>query len=99
MEGSTLELYKELLRLRRELRLGRRSLQWNDDFGREAVSFSLNGGDSSAADDVVHVVANIGSAPLSLPEGAELVVASQPLASGPAGVSVPVDATAWFRLR
>ncbi len=98
VEGSTFELYKELLRLRKELRLGRRTLQWNDDFGADVVSFALNGGGSSDPLDPVHVVANIGSAPVSLPEGAELVVSSQPLTTAPGGIAVPVDVTAWYHL-
>ncbi|TFC03649.1 glycoside hydrolase family 13 protein [Cryobacterium mannosilyticum] len=81
--GSTLELYKLALRLRREHALGLGSVEWRGGFGDEVVHFR-NGG--------VVVVANTGTEPIELPAG-ELLLASEPIA----GRTLPGDTTAWLR--
>ncbi|VXB47309.1 Alpha-glucosidase [Microbacterium sp. 8M] len=83
-DGSTLELYKRLLRLRRERGLGSGSLVW-EDLGSDAIAFRR--GD-------LHVAANLGTAPLALPEGATVVVHS----AAAAGTVLPPDSAAWYTL-
>ena len=83
VEGSTLSLYQDALRLRREHDLGAGSLEWLPGFP-EAIVALRNG-------DVV-VVANTGTEPVELPAG-ELLLASGPLD----GRSLPHDTTAWLR--
>ncbi|WP_235934533.1 alpha-amylase family glycosyl hydrolase, partial [Agromyces humi] len=80
---STLTLYQDALRLRREHDLGAGSVEWLPGFPATAVA--LRNGD-------VVVVANTGSEPVQLPAGDVL------LASGPLdGRSLPHDTTAWLR--
>ncbi|MHC9045294.1 glycoside hydrolase family 13 protein [Microbacterium saperdae] len=79
---STLSLYKELLAARRAHGFGSGSLVW-EEAGDDAVAFRR--GD-------VHVVANLGSAPLELPAGASIVLKSQPFE----GSSLPVDTAVWY---
>ncbi|TFC20123.1 glycoside hydrolase family 13 protein [Cryobacterium algoritolerans] len=81
--GSTLELYKLALRLRREHALGLGAVDWLAGFGDPIVHFR-NGG--------VVVVANTGTEPIELPAG-ELLLTSEPLA----GRTLPGDTTAWLR--
>jgi len=82
VEGSTLELYTELLRLRRENDLGMGSLEWLSGFGESVVAFS-NG--------PITVIANTGQVPVELPLGT--IVAS----SGPVdGGVLPADTTVWI---
>jgi alpha-glucosidase len=80
--GSTLELYKRALRLRREHALGLGSVDWLGGLGDAIVHFR-NGG--------VVVVANTGAEPIELPAG-ELLLASGPLT----GRTLPGDTTAWL---
>lgn len=84
-DGSTLELYKTLLRLRKERGLGSGSLVW-EDLGSDTVAFRR--GD-------LHVAANLGATPIPLPAGASVVVHS---AAG-AGAALPPDSAAWYTLR
>jgi alpha-glucosidase len=79
---STLSLYKELLAARREHGFGAGSLVW-EDAGKDAVAFRR--GD-------VHVLANLGTKPLTLPADATVVLKSQPFE----GASLPVDTTIWY---
>ncbi|WP_350347931.1 glycoside hydrolase family 13 protein [Agromyces sp. G08B096] len=80
--GSTLSLYQDALRLRREHDLGSGTLEWLDGFDADTVAF--RNGD-------VTVVANTGSAPVALPGGTVL------LASGELDGSLPADTTVWLR--
>ncbi|WP_229403192.1 glycoside hydrolase family 13 protein [Micromonospora okii] len=82
--GSTYELYRTALRLRREHGLGRGTLYWLSS-GDEVLSFR-NG--------EVSVLTNFGDAAAPLPAGAELLHASAPLTDEGA---VPADVTVWFR--
>jgi alpha-glucosidase len=88
--GSTYELYRAALRLRRELRLGLGPLEWVDDNGSDVLAF---------VNDGVLVLANTGTEPVALPEGAEVLLASGELADDEGGVSVPSDVTVWARVR
>ena len=85
MAGSTYEMYRRALRLRRELDLGRGSVYWLAS--PDEVLYFRNGG--------LRVLTNFGAEPVSLPAGAELVHASQAL--DPDG-RVPTDVTVWFRV-
>ena len=91
--GSTYEMYRSALRLRRDLDLGSGSLAWWDwppqrprNGGAAVVAFINNG---------VGVLANLGTEPVPLPEGAEVLCASVPIADDPA--LVPPDVTVWVR--
>lgn len=68
--GSTLELYKTLVRLRSELGLGTGGFEWLEGYGDDAVAFR-NG--------TFGVIANIGENELALPAG-EVMVSSGELA-------------------
>jgi alpha-glucosidase len=83
--GSTYEMYRQALALRRELALGRGSLGWLEPMPDDAVAFRNN--------DVL-VLANLGTRPVDLPTGARVLLASADL--DPAG-RVPPDVTVWAR--
>ena len=89
VEGSTLELYRRLLSLRRELGLGRGSLTWYDAGSDDVLSFTT----SSADGRTVLVLANLGASPARLPDGARVLVASSPDIS--AELEVPIDTAVW----
>jgi alpha-glucosidase len=89
--GSTLEMYRAALRLRREHALGLGSVVFDDSFGPDAVALR-NG--------TVLVVTNLGDEPVSLPTGAEVLLTSGELVTGDAGEdsrAVPTDTTVWVR--
>lgn len=89
--GSTLELYRAALRVRREHALGLGSVVFDDAFGDDAVALR-NG--------TVLVVTNFGEAPVALPEGAEVLLTSGELVTGDGGAdtrAVPTDTTVWVR--
>ncbi|GAA4780599.1 glycoside hydrolase family 13 protein [Microbacterium gilvum] len=81
--GSTLELYKELLRRRRELALPSGDLAWLEGWPEAALAFR-NG--------PVTVVANTGADDVPVPDGLRVLLASGPLGDG----VLPVDTAAWF---
>lgn len=81
-DGSTLELYRTLLRLRREHRLGEGELRWTPE-RRHVLQFT-NGR--------VTVICNLGADPVVLPPDATVIAASAPL-DGP---GVPPDVAVWF---
>ncbi len=83
--GSTLALYRHLLRERRIHALGAGTVTWLDGWGADAVALR-NG--------AVCVVANLGTAALPLPPGARVLVASEPGAVG----EVAPDVTVWFEV-
>lgn len=90
VEGSTLEMYRDALRLRRELGLGRGDLVWDDALSPAQTpeqALGLVRGD-------VRVLVNFDGPELPLPAGADVLLASGPL--GEDG-SVPHDTTVWFR--
>jgi alpha-glucosidase len=88
--GSTLELYRQLLRTRREHALGSGELRWCD-LGEHVVAFDRQ----SAAGGTVRVVANVGGADVALPADAEVLVSSAALESEE---KLPADTTVWLWL-
>ena len=84
--GSTFELYRGALALRRELGLGGGSLAWADDLCDDSTMAFVNG-------DVL-VVTNLGSTPVAVPGGLEVLASSVDTAAS----QVPAEATVWFRL-
>jgi alpha-glucosidase len=92
VKGSTLELYRELLALRRELRLGAGSLTWYDTDFDDVLAFTTSAADGSS----VLVLANLGASSVPLPEGAQVLVASSP--EVPVELGVPIDTAVWARI-
>jgi alpha-glucosidase len=82
VEGSTLELYRAALGLRREHDLGSGALEWLPGFPDSVVALR-NG--------AVIVVANTGDSPVELPAG-DVLLASDALT----GRELPADTTAWL---
>ncbi|MDR4534594.1 glycoside hydrolase family 13 protein [Glutamicibacter sp. PS] len=80
--GSTLELYRAALRLRRELQ-GAETLRWLETARPDVLSFERPGG--------WVVMTNFGTEPVDLPEG-ELLISSAELVTG----ALPGEATAWL---
>jgi alpha-glucosidase len=80
--GSTLELYRSALRLRREHGLALGSIEWLDGFADGIVAFRSNG---------VLVLANVSAASMAVPAG-DVVLASETLSDG----ELPVDTTIWI---
>jgi alpha-glucosidase len=93
VEGSTLEMYRAALRLRRELRLGHGGaddLEWLDGYDPDTVlAFRRPGG--------VVVLANLGPDLVELPDGSEVLAASAPLAVTDAGPALGTDVAVWLR--
>ncbi len=81
--GSTLELYRTLLRARSAADLGFGSLEWLPGYPDAVVAFR-NG--------AVTVIANTGDTTIELPAG-EILVASEPLADR----GLPGDTAVWLR--
>lgn len=80
--GSTLELYRTALRLRREHSLGAGEVQWLKGHGASVVAFR-NG--------EVTVLANLGKVPVELPVG-DILLASEAIVGG----VLPTDTTVWI---
>jgi alpha-glucosidase len=89
VDGSTLELYRTLLRLRREHRPGRGRLTWVD-LGQNVLAFDI----STETASPMRVVVNLGSELLPLPDGAEVLVAS---GSVDVDEGLPTDTAVWLR--
>jgi alpha-glucosidase len=85
VSGSTLELYRSALKVRREVLSGEESFEWLD-LGPDVIAFRR--GESMLA------MVNLGSAPVEAPPGATLV-SSRPLVDG----LLPPDAAVWIRGR
>ena len=83
--GSTYELYREALRLRRAECLGAGDLEWAADSTGDLISFR---------NSQVLVIANLGAAPVDLPAGARVLVASGELDGG----RLPGDTSVWLRV-
>ena len=84
--GSTLELYKHALKLRRDLKLGEGSFEWVEEFVTEN-SLGFRNAD-------ILVVHNFGQSPISLPAG-EIIASS--LEGMTNGHSLVADQTVWIR--
>lgn len=82
VEGSTLEMYRRLLRLRKELGLGAGTLTWLD--APEGVLMFDNAG--------VQVIVNVSGSPVPVPAGREVLVASHPVEG-----EIPANTTVWLR--
>ncbi len=86
--GSTFEMYRTAVALRRDHALGKGSLAWTDLGAADEVVALLNGS--------ILVVTNLGPDPVALPEGAVVLLASGDLATADdGGWVVPQDTTAW----
>jgi alpha-glucosidase len=86
--GTTLELYRTALRLRREHAMGQGRLEWVEGLPADVLGFVTS--------DVV-VFANVGTTDVPVPEA--FVDTELFLASGPFdGTTLPGDTTVWFRL-
>jgi alpha-glucosidase len=81
--GTTLEMYRSALALRREHNLGMGTVEWLKGYGADVVAF--RNGD-------VTVIANIGKVALELPVG-EILLSSEPITGG----ALPSDTTVWLR--
>ena len=90
VDGSSLEFYRQLLAARRELDLGVGELNWLDGFGADVVAFSTLDADGAG----VAVITNLGADPVSLPEGADVLLSSARLIEG----HVPMDTTVWLQV-
>ncbi len=88
--GSTLELYRHLLDLRRAYALGSGSLEWLEAYVDDPDVVAFRSTDGDRAD--VTVLVNLGLAPVALPAGAQVLAASEEITSG----SVPTDTAVWF---
>ena len=92
--GSTLELYRTALRVRREYGLGSGTLRWMAEYDGlpDVVGYVTAAADGSGRQ--VAVLTNLGSQPLPLPPGAEVLVSSQELAEA----EIPSDVAVWLAL-
>jgi alpha-glucosidase len=86
---STWELYRELLATRHERHLGRGSLTWHELNGPGVLAF-VNGDPVGMRHTLV--VLNTGSEPVTLPEGARILCASEPID----GSVLPPDTAVWL---
>jgi alpha-glucosidase len=85
VEGSTLEMYRSALRLRKELHLGHGDLTWLE--GTDTVAFT-----TTAPGGTITVLTNLGATPVPTPDG-EVLLSSGELVDG----RVPADVTVWVR--
>jgi len=81
--GSTLELYRSALALRRAHSLGSGSVEWMKGYDKGVVAFR-NG-------DVI-VICNTGKVAVELPVG-DILLSSEPITGG----ALPTDVTVWLR--
>ncbi|GMA25560.1 alpha-glucosidase [Luteimicrobium album] len=88
--GSTFDLYRTALATRKAEHLGTGDLAWLDVFADDPHVVALRNRD-------VVVLANLGGAPVALPTGAEILVASGELTDDADAVAVPSDTTVWYR--
>ncbi|GAA1452584.1 glycoside hydrolase family 13 protein [Nesterenkonia lacusekhoensis] len=98
--GSTLELHRQALRLRREYGLGTASLADEPQLAGAGGVLALVSSDPAGERADVLLMANTGSEPVELPAGWTVVLSSAADAaagssSGADGVVVPADTTVW----
>ncbi|MCL2595418.1 MAG: glycoside hydrolase family 13 protein [Promicromonosporaceae bacterium] len=86
---STLEFYREALRLRRRLGLGGGGLAWLPGWDDKVLAFS----NFPASGPGITVLANLGDTPLPLPECAKVLLASADL---PNPEILPANTTVWL---
>lgn len=82
--SSTLNFYREALRLRKQLALGNGTLTWLNAYPKDTLAFR-NG-------DII-VLANLGKKAVPLPVGATILLSSEPIT----GKELPPDTTAWIK--
>ncbi len=87
VEGSTLELYRTLLRVRRERGLGRGELTWADVAPVDVLAFEVTSEAGATA-----VLTNLGAEPVPIPPGSRVLATSGPLPHD----AIPTDTTVWF---
>ncbi|MGD8150370.1 glycoside hydrolase family 13 protein [Ornithinimicrobium sp. Y1694] len=93
VSGSTLELYRAMLRLRREHDLGVGGLTWLTELGGVEVGEQVLAFVNARQDGTpLTVVTNLGDEPVALPEDAEILLASGRLEDG----RLPQDTTVWL---
>ena len=85
--GSTLELYKHALKLRKQLELGSGGFEWASEFVSDHSLGYLNG-------DIL-VIHNFGQEPIALPAG-EIIASS--LHGMPTDRALAADQTVWLKL-
>jgi alpha-glucosidase len=90
VEGSTLELYRTLLRLRHELRVGRGDMSWVELDQDDVLAFEV----TTESGPPVRVIANLGEPNVPLPQGAEVLVCS---AEVDLSEGLPTDCAVWLR--
>jgi alpha-glucosidase len=90
VEGSTYEMYRTALQLRRTEKIGGGALSWVTSLvdSPDVVAFQAAG---------VVVLANLGDSPVPLPAGSQVLVASGELVTWADAVAVPEDTTVWLR--
>ncbi|GAB49682.1 glycoside hydrolase family 13 protein [Mobilicoccus pelagius] len=88
VEGSTLELYRALLRIRRERGLGSAGISAVPGTPDDVVAYDLQGADDDAPR--TRVILNLGAEAVELPQG-DVLVTSGPLDDG----RLPTDTAAW----
>ena len=92
--GSTYEMYREALRLRRDFHLGSGSLAWVDGPDADALATVL-----TFSNRDVLVTANLGTAPVPLPGCADVLLASADVVMVDGAPCVAPDSTVWARVR
>lgn len=81
VKGSTLELYKSLIRLRTEHHLGSGNVEWLSEYGHNVIAFRNR---------KIMVIVNLGEKHISLPTG-KMLLSSVDLEKG----KLPQNAAAW----
>lgn len=89
VEGSTFELYRTLLHLRRTLGLGTGSLAWLPDAPDDVLAFAMRDPGGTV---LAEVHTNLSSAPVPLPDGSVLVTSAELRDH-----TLPPDTTVWIR--
>lgn len=84
--GSTLELYRELLRIRKERDLGEGALSVLDE-GADVLAARVE-----TRAGTTQVLVNFGAEPVEIPSGATVLVASEP----DVDTVLPTDTAVWF---
>ena len=92
VHGSTLELYRAYLSARREHGLGHGGLYRVDGYPDDVLAFVNAPADN---DRLILLLANLGPDPVALPNGAQIIVASNPLTDDG---RVPTDVAVWAAL-
>ena len=86
--GSTLELYRAALKLRRERNLGAGSFEW--------LAGHTGEGSLGFTNQNVKVLHNFSDQPIALPEGARVLICSAQTAREETATAVLPDETVWF---